>query len=400
MATVSIVLRKDRVNKEGKAPINFFVIKNRKLIKVTSGIMIEPQYWDADKRRVKKGLDNSARINAFLATKYSELQDEVLKQETATKLLTVKQLKDKIYGKASGDFFEFAETAFKAYLSAGQIATHDKSKSIIRKLKNYCNDSTLTFQDITPAFLYKYENHLREFYNNSTNTIHKDLRFIRKLFNDAFRQDLITHGENPFLKYRLKLEKTSRTYLTEDELSRFEDYKTEKPRIEMHKDMFVFAAYAGGIRVSDVLQLKHKNIAGEHLSLVIKKTGQQISIKLPTKAIEIINKYRSTGTTPESFVFPMLPDSLDMNDPVKVDNEISRSTAIINKNLKTIAATTGIQKNLSFHISRHTWATRALLKGISIDKVSKLMGHAAIKETQIYAKIVNAELDKAMDVFN
>ena len=59
-----------------------------------------------------------------------------------------------------------------------------------------------------------------------------------------------------------------------------------------------------------------------------------------------------------------------------------------------------MQKNLSFHISRHTWATRALRKGVSIDKVSKLMGHAQIKETQVYAKIVNEELDKAMDVFD
>ena len=59
-----------------------------------------------------------------------------------------------------------------------------------------------------------------------------------------------------------------------------------------------------------------------------------------------------------------------------------------------------IDKPLSFHISRHTWATRALRKGVSIDKVSKLMGHAQLRETQIYAKIVNEELDKAMDVFN
>ncbi len=96
----------------------------------------------------------------------------------------------------------------------------------------------------------------------------------------------------------------------------------------------------------------------------------------------------------------MLPKELDMNNPRLVDNEISSATAYINKNLKIIAGKVGIEKPLSFHISRHTWATRALRKGISIDKVSKIMGHAAIRETQIYAKIVNEELDKAMDVFN
>ena len=72
----------------------------------------------------------------------------------------------------------------------------------------------------------------------------------------------------------------------------------------------------------------------------------------------------------------------------------------MNKNLKLIAEDVGIEKNLSFHIARHTFAVRALRKGISIDKVSKLLAHAAIRETQIYAKIVNADLDNAMDVFN
>ncbi len=83
-----------------------------------------------------------------------------------------------------------------------------------------------------------------------------------------------------------------------------------------------------------------------------------------------------------------------------MDTAISRATAYINKNLKFLATKAEIDKHISFHTSRHTWATRALGKGISIDKVSKIMGHAAIKETQVYAKIVSSELDKAMDVFN
>ena len=96
----------------------------------------------------------------------------------------------------------------------------------------------------------------------------------------------------------------------------------------------------------------------------------------------------------------MLPDDLNENEPRELDNAISSASAYINKNLKIIAKKAGIEKPLSFHISRHTWATRALRKGISIDKVSKIMGHAQIRETKIYAKIVSEELDKAMDVFN
>lgn len=96
----------------------------------------------------------------------------------------------------------------------------------------------------------------------------------------------------------------------------------------------------------------------------------------------------------------MLPANTFMLSAKEIDDAISSATAYINKNLKLITSKTDIEKKISFHISRHTWATRALRKGISIDKVSKLMGHSAIKETQVYAKIVNSELDKAMDAFN
>lgn len=96
----------------------------------------------------------------------------------------------------------------------------------------------------------------------------------------------------------------------------------------------------------------------------------------------------------------MFQNGLDLNNPEAVDTAISRCTALINKNLKIIAKAVGIRKILSFHISRHSFAVRALRKGISIDKVSKLLAHSNIRETQIYARVVNEELDKAMEVFN
>ena len=132
----------------------------------------------------------------------------------------------------------------------------------------------------------------------------------------------------------------------------------------------------------------------------MKKTGGQISIKVPNKALVILEKYRPENVSPNQFIFPIFPPDLNLDDPRALDTAISRCTALVNKNLYDIAKKTKMNKHLSFHISRHTWATRALRKGISIDKVSKLMGHAQIRETQIYAKIVNEELDKAMDVFN
>jgi len=212
---------------------------------------------------------------------------------------------------------------------------------------------------------------------------------------------LIEHQEIPFHKYQLKQEKTQRLFLTEQELLSIENLNlNEKPLMEMHRDMFVFSAYTGGLRVSDILQLTWKDFDGLNINFTIRKTHQQLSIRLPEKSQLILNKYLKYKQKINDFIFPMLKISPANKDARELDNAISKATAYTNKNLKIIAFMSDIEKPISFHISRHTFATRALRKGISIDKVSKLMGHAAIKETQVYAKIVNEELDRAMEVFN
>lgn len=401
MATVSIILRTDKKKADGTMPLHFLIIKDRKKSKITTGISIDPKYWDDKKCKIKPGATNSARNNSFLQNKLAELQDQVFEHLTISKSATTRQLKNKLYGLKPLEIFPFAQEVLDKYKRQGQIASHDRCNVIINKLKAHVNEAPICFQDLTPEFLEVYEKHLRVDKKNSTNTIHSNFKFIRQLFNEAINKELLESTFYPFNKFKIKTEKTQRSYLTEDELTDIEEADcSEGVKVELHRDMFVFAAYSGGLRVSDVLKLKWKNVDNTHINLTIKKTGGQLSIKLPEKALKILAKYKPKKVEKDNYVFPMLPNGLKEDDYVLLDNEISGATAYINKNLKKVAEIAEISKPLSFHISRHTWATRALRKGISIDKVSKLMGHAAIKETQIYAKIVSEELDKAMDVFN
>ncbi|MEI8047008.1 MAG: site-specific integrase [Bacteroidota bacterium] len=401
MATVTVILRTDRINKKGEAPINLCIIKDRKYKKIPTHVKVDPKFWDPKKALIKKGCPNWQRLNKYIYKQKDDLEAGVLDGETKIKSLTVKDLKNLIYGPEPTDFFKFADQACEVYLRAGQVGTYDKNKSIIKKVKDFVEEKPLNFQDIDVDFLTRYEIDCQVELKNKVNTIHKDMKFIRKLFNDAYRLDLIEHKDIPFNKFKLKTEKTHREYLSEDELAAFEKVKTNTgTRLELHKDMFVFASYAGGLRVSDVLKLTWSNFDGENIHVSVQKTKAQLSFLLPDRAIEIINKYKTEQTTPTDYIFPMLSNDLKRDDIIVMDNEISTATAYINKNLKTLASNAGITKNVSFHISRHTWATRALTKGISIDKVSKILGHADISETQIYAKIINEELNKAMQVFN
>ena len=99
--------------------------------------------------------------------------------------------------------------------------------------------------------------------------------------------------------------------------------------MELHRDMFVFAAYTGGLRISDMLKLKWKDFDGTHLNIVIKKTGVQVSIKIPNKAIRIIDRYKPVVVRSNSFVFPMLREGTNVDDPERISAAIDSATAYI-----------------------------------------------------------------------
>ncbi len=405
MSSVSIVFRKDKINKKKEAPIHFRIINNRRISYIATGYTVHESEWDDSNKKIKskgKGRDNKetiASMNAFISKRYSDIQKEVINLETSKKHVNSKKVKEFVIGKKPQDFYAFANNIIEGYKTDNKPGTYSRTLSVIAKLKKYA--PSLVFHDITAKFLSEYEQYLKVKKSNSPNTVHANLKFIRLVFNKAFEMDLIEHALNPFLKYKMKTVKTQREYLTEDELEAFQNVVTSPgTRLELNKDMFIFSAYAGGLRISDVLQLQWKHFDGTNVNITIKKTNNQLSIKLPNKALEIITKYKNNETGNNTYIFGMLPANTYLLSSSEIDNAISSATAYINKNLKIIAKKAGIEKNVSFHTARHTWATRALRKGITIDKVSKLMGHAAIKETQVYAKIVNSELDKAMDIFN
>lgn len=103
---------------------------------------------------------------------------------------------------------------------------------------------------------------------------------------------------------------------------------------------------------------------------------------------------------PHDLIFPLLKPGKDYTDKVILHNAISSATTLANKSMKKIEQLIEAEKKIRFHTSRHTYATRALRKGMRIEYVSKSMGHSDIKTTQIYSKIVDEELDKAMGLLD
>ena len=401
MTTVKLVLKLNKKNESGQMPIYLRITLNRRVRFVSTGIKILPELWDKTNQRVKKKQLNSARINALLSKKVAEVEAISIDFDSSKKNSTSQKIKETIIGKAKVDMIKFIEDYLEVILNKGKIGTYKKMKTILDKFKDYTKKSEFTFDEFDLDFLKKYDKYLREKLENKPNTIHSNLKVLRKFFNDAIREEIIEPKVSPFPKFKIATEKTTKHYLTEDEIKKIEDLiLNKKTTIFHHRNMYIFACYAGGIRVSDLLQLKWDNFNGTHLNFCTNKTKEVLSIKLPTKALQILKIYLLKKCKKTDYIFPCLDSEKDYSNPKIKFNAIASNNAYINKNLKLIAQKAQISKNISFHTSRHTWATRALQKGMRIEYVSKLLAHSSINTTQIYAKIVNSELDKAMEIFN
>jgi len=401
MASFAIIYRKDKLNTKGEAPIHFRIIKDRRTRYISSGVKVHQKYWDTKRNKVKSSFPNSARLNNYISTKFAELESKMLEAETKGDVENSSQLKNYLKGQKSASFFPFAEKFAQKYFEQGKLSTYDKSISILSRLKEY-GGSNLLFAEITPQYLEGYEDYLRNEFKNKSSTIRACMKLIQRVFNHAYRQGVIPLSRNPFLLYKKPPEANApKEHLTEAELEQFIKVPLPEDSLQkVHQNIFIFSCYAGGPRISDLLTLKWKDYDGDYIYFTTNKTDTQLSIFLPDKAKEIIEEYRHPKNQKTDFLFPILNNLLDMENLRAVGKAINSATVLMNKSLKVIAERADVSKKVTTHIARHTWATRALRKGISIDKVSKILGHASVKQTQVYAKIVNEELDKAMLVFN
>lgn len=398
MASIKLVLRQDKINKNtGLAPLYLRIIKDRRAKFLSLSVKLDPKHWDKDKEKVKKNHPNSVRMNTFLAKKVSEAQDKVLEATTKDRNITTNHLKDAVMGKEPIRFFEFSEKRLELMKEQLSYQSYISYKSAFNKLKIYMNNKTLYFQDINVSFLKNYEYYLLHELKNSVSTAGYTIRFIRIMFNQAIKEEIIPSTLYPFRNFSMKTKKSERDYLNEEQFSKLLEFKpTEKQRLAY--DMFVFSCYGGGLRFSDLADLKWGNYIEEEQRIVktIIKTKRKHNFKLPQRAVQIIEKYKKEDSEKEHYIFPCLKKDKNYTETQKYQ-KISSENSKLNKIIELIGKELELPFKLTFHIARHTFATIALKRGMRIEYVSKILDHTNIKTTQIYAKIVNSELDKAMD---
>lgn len=359
------------VKANGMAKIYILIIIDRKPNYYPTTINVIAADFDKKAGAMKKHAKNYNEISYLIDEQIKIVKDKTYLLQINKQVITY----EKLINEAETEILiiDYAKNVIRQKEKYYTKGTLRKNNAEITKLEQLTK--TLTINDFNLAFIKEFENYMSETLNNKTNTIAKTFSFWRMVLNEAIKDNLTT--STPFAKYKLKKEPTTRIFLSLEQLASMEKLLNVDivPPLKNTIKAFLFGCYTG-LRYSDIKNLKAENLQHDRLLFIQEKTGEQIALPLTDKAKKLID-----------FEAKELDFKIYTNESYNVY-------------LKEIAKTLGLPAKLSFHSSRHTFATTAIELGIPIEIISKLLGHNDIKTTQIYAKITDRKKFEEMKKFN
>lgn len=386
---------KNRKDKKGQSPITMIIGANGERAEFQTGKKIETESWDNAKQKAKGKSVESKLLNDYL----NQLRNKVYLKEIELMqrgfLITARLLRDAVIDKVESlnektifeVFTEHNDEQKKLVGNGVSKATYWVSEYTFRLLKEFVQRkykrTDLYLRELNLSFIQSFHAFLKVDKGMAQNSSTKHLKLLKKIVNLAVANSYMTY--NPFNIYKVEREPVEIEFLDEEELRRIINFDTPLPRLEKAKDMFLFGCFTG-LSYIDIKTLAPEHFEKDHAGRIwIKKrrvkTGVLSRIPLLPIAKLILDKYKGNEK--------LLP----IQDP-----------ADINKYLKDIAILCGIKKRICFHTSRHTFAsTVTLANNISLEVVSKMLGHTNTRMTTHYAKLIDKcigeQMDKLMDTF-
>ena len=387
---VLFLIRRNQVNKDGKCAIIIKITVDGEYERLNSTLSIEPDLWDA---AASKAIGRSSKIAEF--NKRIEDMRHVLKEHYYDLLnrhgyVTAEMVKNAFTGVTAKEeslvtlYLQHLEDTKKLIGISKANPTYQKYERMYRRvvefMKKKYNITDIPLREIKYQFIVDLEFFLRTEYGYSQNTTYKCMKFFKQVINKAIRAGLIF--VDPFNGYKISVQRVDRGFLTEDDLKKMMDKEFASKRLEHVRDIFVFACFTG-LAYIDLANLRVDNIQkmfDGRLWIVThrQKTNTKVTVPLLPPALKILQKYE--GKYLDGQLMPIITNQK------------------LNCYLKEIADICGIEKNLTFHLARHTFATTMTLgKGVPIESVSKMLGHTNIQTTQIYARITNSKISQDME---
>lgn len=383
-------VRKNYVNKNGKVGVMIRITINGEMTQFSSKLEVLPEQWDVKAGKMGGRSPKSAQFNALLDDIRGSLVNHYREIETTDAYVTAEKVRNAFLGITTRQrtllelFKEHNEEAKKLVGISKTPATMAKYDRTYRRVEDFMkskyNLSDIALKEISHKFITDFETYLRSECGCNENTTAKFIQFFRRIIIIAKNNGWIF--ADPFANYTIRLKRVDRGYLTEQELEKIIKKKFASERLGNVRDIFLFSCFTG-LAYIDVKNLTEDNIktgfdGKQWIMTHRQKTDTSVNVPLLDIPIKILAKYK--GKQSNKRILPVL------------------SNQKMNSYLKEIGDLCGINKNITFHLARHTFATTTTLaKGVPIETVSKMLGHTNIQTTQIYARITNSKISSDME---
>ena len=386
-------VRKNQVNKEGKASIMIRLTINGNTSQFSSKLEVEPELWDVKGQKMSGSSLKARQFNSLLDDVRTSLKNHFHDIETHEAYVTAEKVRNAFLGitirqqTLLGTFRKHNEDVQKLVGISKSVATYAKYDRCMRRLEEFMQAKyrikDIALKEISHVFITDFETYLRTESGCNENTTAKFMQTFRMIIIMAKNNGWIF--ADPFINYKIRLKRVDRGYLTEPEITKILKKQFTCKRLEQVCDVFIFACFTG-LAYIDVRNLTKENIQTSFdgklwIMTARQKTDTAVTVPLLKVPQAILKKYE--GTQPDGRLLPVL------------------SNQKLNSYLKEIGDLCGITKNIPFHVARHTFATTmTLAKGVPIETVSKMLGHTNIITTQIYARITNDKIGRDMQVLS
>lgn len=384
--------KNSNIDKFGKVPIYLRITVNGKRSEISIKRKILFEKWNPDNGCMRGKSAESGNFNRYLNDIRNRV-DKIYEQLTKDQIdFTANTIRDLYSGKNQNkkmllEIFQThndkVERLVGKDFAPGTAERYRTTKKHVEAFiaKEY-RLKDIPVQEVDHPFIIGLEYYLKTERNCGHNTAVKYITNFKKIIRIAFANNWIPN--DPFLHWKARLKIVDREFLTEGEIQKLINKKFGNQRLDLVKDVFLFSCFTG-LAYCDVKKLSNSNIVigidgNKWIKINRSKTDIRSNIPLLPTATEIIEKYsKYIKNTNAKNLLPVL------------------SNQKMNAYLKEIADLCEIEKNLTFHLARHTFATTVtLLNGVPIESVSKMLGHRNLKTTQHYAKILDQKVSEDM----
>lgn len=358
--------------------LRFFTSAND-LQYLDSGVSVLKNQWDEKKQLVKKH-PLEEQLNASLNALLNEVKILYYKNVgiSAKRLLQIYKNSKKYDGSS---LLAFYQSLIDEKKLRGNTRTATTYQQYLNKLTKFA--SFLSFSDLNPLWAKEYELWLLK-KGNQINTIASNFRALNGILNRAVKLGLI--DKNPIKGFEIRQINTKKEVLSIQEIHLLEQFEIPKrfKSMVLAKDMFLFSFYTAGMRFTDMCKLKWENITESEIIYTMNKSetraGAKRYIPITPKVRKILEKYQNESP----YIFPILKKIDENNEAVEYAIYIANNN--LNRGLKKVAKHLSIEKKLTLHIGKHSFADYAVKNSVDILHISKLLGHTRLSTTEHYLK--------------